>query len=115
MVQIVLFCCCWLLYVDPIIEFGGGVALEREAGVARAVLITRGATRKRHIRRHPDTNLTRISVSEYRQIWHVVLKHATFAVSYNMSPTLLTKTPIRPHVLVRTYHPDRGTFHKPAG
>ena len=48
MVHIVLFYCCWLLYVDPIIEFGGSVALEREAGVARAMLLTRGATRERH-------------------------------------------------------------------
>ena len=66
---------------------GGGAAVEREAGIARAVLLTRGATRERHTPWHPDTDWTWTSVSGCCQIWHVVTKHATFVVSYGMLPT----------------------------
>ena len=77
--------------MDPIIEFGGGIALGREADVSPAMLLTRSATRKQHTPRHPDTNLTQISVPGCCVIWDVGPKHATYVMSCNMSPELTAK------------------------
>ena len=82
---------------------GEGVVKEREVGVAHVVLLTRGATPKQHTPQHPDTDLTRTSVSECCQIWHVVPKHATYVVSYDMSLTFLNK-PTKKMPLCHTSH-----------
>ena len=88
----VLFCSsCWLLCVDSSGAGGGGTSVERESGVARAMSLTRGATREQHTPRHPDSDRTRTSDPGCRLIWDVFLKHATYVVSCDMSPTLPTK------------------------